>query len=167
MKTVCASSGIRTRVSSHPWQDEVVEFPLLILLCRCADQRFALPAAPVTRVLGAAQFVAVQQMRSPAVGVVNVANVNLALCDSRLALGLPSAALLPEQRFIELDGVRESRRWLLWVEEVIGIFSVTQSQCDALPVSDGTPVRHALRLPLETVPLLDLVALEPDAVTGD
>lgn len=144
-----------------------MEFPLLVLLCRCAEQRFALPAALVTRVLGAAQFVAVQHLSGCAVGVVNVANVNLALCDSRLALGLPSAALLPEQRFIELEGWRGSRRWLLWVEEVIGVITVTQAQCDALPVPIGAPVKHALRLPLETVPLLDLVAIEPDAVIGD
>lgn len=144
-----------------------MEFPLLILLCRAAEQRFALTAGQVTRVLGAAQFVAVQQMRSPAVGVVNVAGVNLALCDSRLALGLPSAALLPEQRFIELEGLRGSSHWLLWVEEVIGAITVTQAQCDALPVPNGAPVRHALRLPLETVPLLDLLTLEPDAVAVD
>ena len=143
-----------------------MEFPLLVVLCRCADQRFALPAASVRRVLGAAQFVAVQQMRSPAVGVVNIAGVNHALCDGRLALGLVSAELSPVQRFVELEGLRGSRHWLLWVEEVIDVFSVTQAQCDALPVPSGSPVQHVLRLPLETVPLLDLLAIEPDAVTG-
>ena len=144
-----------------------MDFPLLVLICRCFDQRFALPAAPVTRVLGVAQFVAIQQLSGCAVGVVNVANVNLTLCDSRLALGMSSAELLPEQRFIELEGLSGSRHWLLWVDEVIGIVTVDQAQCDALNVSNGATVRQALRLPLETVPLLNLHALEPNAVIGD
>ena len=145
-----------------------MDFPLLVLICRCADRRFALPAATVTRVLGAAQFVGIQRLRGCAVGVVNVAGVNLALCDARLALNLPITALLPEQRFIELEGVHQSRRWLLWVEEVIGISAVSQAQCDALDVSnDDATVLHALRLPLETVPLLNLRAVESTAVIGD
>ena len=144
-----------------------MEFPLLVLICRCFDQRFALPAAKVRRVLGAAQFIGIQHLSGCAVGVVNVASRNLALCDARLALDLPRAALMPEQRFIELEGLRGSRDWLLWVEEVIGITAVVQSECDTLQVPAGATVRHVLRLPLETLPLLDLVALEPDAVIGD
>ena len=139
----------------------------MVLICRCFDQRFALPASQVTRVLGAVQFVSIQHLKGFAVGVVNVAGVNLALCDSRLALGLPSATLEPEQRFIEIEGLNQSRRWLLWVDEVVNIISVTQMQCDALQVPSAAPVTHTLRLPLETVPLLDLRVTEPTAVIGD
>ena len=145
-----------------------MEFPLLVVMCRCLDQPFALPAAQVRRVLGAAQFVAVAGFGGCAVGIVNVAGVNLALCDSRVALGLSSAELKPTDRFIELEGsALGASRWLLWVEEVLEIITVTQSQCDALHVADGALVRHALRLPLETVPLLDLASLEPGAVISD
>ena len=144
-----------------------MDFPSLVLICRCFDQRFALPAAKVARVLSAVQFVAIQQLSGGAVGVVNVAGVNLALCDSRRALGLPSVELLPEPRFIELEGLSGPRHWLLWVDEVIGIVTVHQAQCDALDVSNGATVRQVLRLPLETVPLLNLHALESNAVIGD
>ncbi len=144
-----------------------MEFPLLVLLCRCADRRFALPAAPVTRVLGAAQFVSLPGLGGCAVGIVNVANVNLGLCDSRIALGVPSAALSPTDRFIELEpALRSSSRWLLWVEEVVGIITVTSDQCDALHVAGDAFARHALRLPLESVALLNLAALEPSAVVS-
>lgn len=142
-----------------------MDFPLLVLLCRCLDQRFALPAAQVTRVLGAAQFVSIAGLGGCAVGIVNVAGVNLALCDSRIALGFASAAIVPADRFVELGAATPgTRRWLLWVEEVIGIITVTQAQCDLLSTPDGATVRHALRLPLETVPLLNLAALEPGVV---
>ena len=145
-----------------------MEFPLLVVLCRCLDQRFALPAAHVTRVLGAAQFVGIAGLGGCAVGIVNVAGVNLALCDVRVALGLASAELQPADHFVELESsAHGARRWLLWVEEVIGIISVTQAQCDALLTPEGAAVRHALRLPLESLPLLDLTVLEPSAVIGD
>ena len=145
-----------------------MEFPLLVLICRCFEQPFALPAAQVARVLGAAQFVSIAGLAGCAVGVVNVAGVNLALCDSRIALGLASAGLNPADRFIELEALElGTRRWLLWVEEVVDIITVTRDQCDALHVADGALVRHALRLPLGTVPLLDLAALEPGAVISD
>ena len=168
MGTACASSGFHTRVSSHAWQDNGVDLPPLILLCRCSNQRFALPAARVARVLSAAQFVSVAGLSGCAVGILNVANVNLALCDARIALGLPQVALLPTDHFIELEPiVLGARRWLLWVEEVIGIISVTDDQFDVLSVTEGAMVGHALRLPLlEAVPLLDLAAVEPNALVA-
>ena len=144
-----------------------MEFPLLVLVCRCEAQRFALPAAQVTRILGAVQFVSLTGLSGCAVGIVNVAGVNLALCDSRIALGLEQAELKPSDRFIELEPAPQGTRcWLLWVEEVIEVITVTNDQCDTLRVADRATVRHALRLPLETVPLLNLLALEPDAVAS-
>ncbi len=167
MRTDCASSGFHTRGGCHAWQDKRVDSSLLVVLCRCAGLRFALPATQVRRVLGAVQFVSLTGLGGCVVGIVNVANVNLGLCDARIALGLTSAHLEPSHRFIELESATVgTRHWLLWVEEVIGIIAVTADQLDGLRVADNAVVRHALRLPLETVPLLDLAALEPGAVTS-
>jgi chemotaxis signal transduction protein len=138
-----------------------VEFPLLTLLCRAGKRRFLAPAASVARVMGAAAFTPVVGLPGAAVGVINVAGENLALVDSRLALGEAPGVLNPTQRFLQFDAPRP---WLLWVDEVESVQALNLEQCDALLVNEAAPARHAVRLNNETLPLIDLVTLEPGAL---
>jgi chemotaxis signal transduction protein len=138
-----------------------VEFPLLTLLCRAGTRRFFAPAASVTRVIGATAFTPVAGLPGAAVGVVNVAGENLALVDSRLALGETQSVLHPAQRFLQFDAPKP---WLLWVDAVESVQELSAEQCDALTVGDAATVRYAVRLKNETLPLIDPIPLEPGVI---
>jgi chemotaxis signal transduction protein len=138
-----------------------MEFPLLTLLCRAGEARFAVPASAVVRVLGAAAFTPVAGLPGAAVGVVNVAGENLPLVAARGLLAQPTAALTLEQQFVLFDA---PLGWVLWVDGVDEVLNVHAEQCDALSVAPGSAARFALRLPHETVPLMDVDAIAPPAL---
>jgi chemotaxis signal transduction protein len=132
--------------------------PSLTLLCRAGEVRFLLPAASVTRVLGAAAFVRLSGLPNAACGVVNVAGENLVVVDARALFLEPSAPLSPEQRFVLFHA---PRGWVLWVDEVLGVREVHRWQRDALEVEPESIVRFAVRLDRESLPLLDVDAVAP------
>jgi chemotaxis signal transduction protein len=132
--------------------------PWLTLLCRAGEVRFLVPAASVTRVLGAAAFVRVAGLPGAVCGVVNVSGNNLPLVDARALFVEPSAALSPEQRFIVFHA---PRGWLLWTDEVLGVREVHRWQRDKLEVEPDAIVRYAVRLERESLPMLDVNAVAP------
>jgi len=127
----------------------------LLLIVRLGAQRFALPAAPIARILPMA---APMPLVAPAPGVIGglvIAGALLPIVDPRPALGIPSGVPGVAQHLLLLDAAPP---FLLWIDRAETI-ERAHVQAD-----DTTGQPALVRLGDAYLPVLDPLAFVPGAV---
>ncbi len=133
------------------------------LLVRLAGRPYGLPLAAVERVMPMAYVLSLPDMGQGLVGMLNLHGSVLPVVDPRQRLGLPTPAVSAEHRMVLLRG---SNRFLLWVDEVDEVITLTADEQSGVPAQQASPVvPRVLRIGDTLVPLLAPTALEPRAVT--
>jgi chemotaxis signal transduction protein len=131
------------------------------LLVRVAGRQFGLPLAVVERVLPMAYVLSLPEAGQGLVGMLNLHGEIVPVVDPRPRLGLPSPTASAEQRLVALRG-SGANRFLLWVDEVDEVVTVTPEELSGVPAQQASPVvPRVLRLGDAIVPLLAPTALEP------
>src|SRR5579864_4350748 len=129
------------------------------LLVRLDERQYGLPLAAVERVLPMAYVLSLPDSDPSLVGVLNLHGNVLPVVDPRPQLGLPSPATKVEQRMVL---VRGANPFLLWVDEVNEVVTLSSDQLSGVPAPQASPlVPRVLRLGDAIVPLLAPAALEP------
>jgi chemotaxis signal transduction protein len=132
-----------------------------VLLIRLADRRFGLPLAAVERVMPMAFVLPLPESQRDLIGVLNLHGEILPVIDVRPRLGLPTPALLADQRLVLITG---SERFLLWVDAIEEVLPAADAQ-STVPSQVASPlIPRVIRLGDELVPVLALSALAPRTV---
>lgn len=129
----------------------------LLLIVRLGVQRFALPAAPIARILPMA---APMPLVAPAPGVVGglvIAGALLPIVDPRPALGIPPGVPGVAQHLLLLDAVPP---FLLWIDRAEAI------ERARVQIDDTTGQSALARLGDTYLPVLDLRTFAPAAGAG-
>ena len=129
----------------------------LLLIVRLGVQRFALPAAPIARILPMAAPMPLVAAAPGVIGGLVIAGALLPIVDPRPALGIPSGVPGAAQHLLLLDAARP---FLLWIERAETIERV-RVQAD-----DTTGQPALVRLGAAYLPVLDPLAFAPNAEAG-
>lgn len=133
------------------------------VLVRLAGRQYGLPLAAVERVMPMAHVLSLPDMGQGLVGMLNLHGNVLPVVDPRQRLGLPTPLVSAEHRMVLLRG---SNRFLLWVDEVDEVVTLSPDEQSGVPAQQASPVvPRVLRIGDELVPLLAPAALEPRAAT--
>jgi chemotaxis signal transduction protein len=138
---------------------------LAALLVRVAGRQFGLPLTAVERVLPMAYVLSLPEMGQGLVGMLNLHGEVVPVVDPRPRLGLPSPMPSAEHRMVALRS-SGGNRFLLWVDEVDEVVTLTPDELSGVPAQQASPVvPRVLRLGDAVVPLVAPSALEPRTAT--
>lgn len=131
------------------------------LLVQLGDRQYGLPLMAVERVLPMAQVLSLPDAGHGFVGMLNLHGEVLPVTDPRPRLGLPTPTVSAEHRMVL---VRGTHRFLLWVDGVDEVVSLSDDELSGVPAQQASPVvPRVIRLGDALVPLLAPSALEPRA----
>lgn len=129
----------------------------LLLIVRLGEGRFALPAAPIARILPMAAPMPLVAAAPGVIGGLVIAGTLLPIVDPRPALGIPAVAPGIAQHLLLLD---TARPFLLWIDRAETIERARVQAHDTA----GQP--SLVRLGDAYLALLDPLAFAPGAVAG-
>jgi purine-binding chemotaxis protein CheW len=138
--------------------------PDAVLLVRLGERAYGLPLASVERVLPMAYVLPLPESSDGLMGMLNLHGQVLPVIDPRARLGLPSPQVAAEHRLLLLRG---RAPFLLWVDDVQEVVSVSAEELSAVPAEMASPlVPRVLRLGENLVQVLAPAALELRAAPG-
>lgn len=133
-----------------------------VLVSRIGQQRFALPASAVERILPMAALTPLADAPSGVVGILDVRGEVLPVINPRPRLGLDTPPLLPEQHLVLTAA---GTRFLVWLDRAESLVQVPGAAIDRVEAREERPlVSGVVRMADGTVPVLSPEALDPGAI---
>jgi purine-binding chemotaxis protein CheW len=147
------------RIDSRPVSGTPSDTQTSVLLVRLAERQYALPLAAVQRILPMAYVQALPDSGSGLLGMLNLHGDLVPVLDPHPRLGLPTPKVAAEHRLVL---VQATNPFLLWVDEVEEVITVTEDELSVVPAQQASPlVPRVLRFGTAVVPVLAPAALEP------